>query len=345
MILVTLSVIIVFVGMCKKEELGLILNSLAAMLLGYVLDMMFGEMESQYSLTKLVSAIANTLKDKFKNRYVSSHEGQTLAGSLLLAVMLLIFVTPAVLLLVFSYKLHKIVGVLVEALIIFGVINEKKVGSYSSGILKALRKGKPLAARRKLSFLTDEDVTGLREEGIAKLSVRAIAENTFENAVAPLFFVFIGGGIGGLVYLVINKTAKAVKHEDIYFSLTPRGMNDVFGFIPARIAAFLTVKDSRLLALDFVNAQSIWKRDGRNLKSINGSQTVAAFAGALDIEVVGDTYADEEFIPYEHIGDPKKDLDQSDIYYAQQLSYGAVFIAVTVFALIKLAIGVIAALL
>ena len=100
------------------------------------------------------------------------------------------------------------------------------------------------------------------------------------------------------MYLVINKTAKAVKHEDIYFSLTPRGMNDVFGFIPARIAAFLTVKDSRLLALDFVNAQSIWKRDGRNLKSINGSQTVAAFAGALDIEVVGDTYADEEFIPY-----------------------------------------------
>ena len=318
----------------------MILNSLAAMLLGYVLDMMFGDMESQYSLSRLISKLACILKDKFKNRYVSSRDGQTLAGSLLLTVMILIFIVPAVLLLVFSYKLHRIVGVLVEAFMVFGVINEKKINYYGTGILKALRKGKPLAARRKLSFLTDEDVTGLREEGIAKLSVKAIAENTFENAIAPLFFIFIGGGIGGLVYLVINKTARAVKDEDIYFSLTPRGMNDVLGFIPARLAAYLTVKDSRLLALDFVNAQHIWKRDGRNLKSINGSQTVAAFAGALDVEVVGDTYADEDFNPRDHIGDPKKECDQSDIYYAQQLSYGAVFIAVVIFTFIRLLLGI-----
>lgn len=319
----------------------MIINSLAAFALGYVFDMLFGDIGSAYSLSKLIERAADLFKDKLKNRYVSSHEGQTLAGSLLLALMIVIFIAPAVLLLILAYKIHFAIGVIVESLYCFAAINEKKVGYYGTGILKALIKHKPLAARRRLKGLTDEDTKGLPEEEIVKLSVKAIAENTFENGVAPIVFIFIGGGIGGLVYLVINRTAKIVKNEDVYFSLAARGMNDVLGYFPARLAAFLSVKDARLLALDFNNAQKIWKRDGKNLGSINGSQTVAAFAGALDIEVVGNTYADEEFIPSQHIGDPKKAPDQSDIFYAQQISYGAVFIAAAAFMLIRLAIGLI----
>lgn len=319
----------------------MIINSLAAFALGYVMDMMFGDFGSSYSLSGLMEKAARFFKDKLKNRYVSSHEGQTLAGSLLLALMVILFIAPAVALLVLMYKVHLIAGVITEALYCFAAINEKKVGYYGTGILKALLKGKPLAARRKLSALTDENVKGLREDEIIKLSVKAIAENTFENAVAPIVFIFIGGGIGGLVYTVVNKTAKAVKGEDVYFSLAARGMNDVFGYFPARLAAYLSVKDARLLALDFIGAKNIWKRDGRNLGSINGSQTVAAFAGALDIEVVGDTYSDEEYIPSQHIGDPKKEPDQSDIFYAQQISYGTVFMAAVICMVIRLALGII----
>lgn len=319
----------------------MILNSLAALVLGYVMDMMFGDMISKYSLTALMDKAAFFFKGRLKDRYVSSHEGQTLAGSLLLALMVIIFIAPAVLILVLAYKIHMIAGITVEALYCFAAINEKKVSYYGTGILKALRKGKPLAARRKLGALTDENTKGLPEEEIVKLSVKAIAENTFENGIAPLAFIFIGGGIGGLVYLAVNRTARAVKHEDVYFSLAARGMNDVFGYFPARLAAFLSIKDARLLALDFNNAQKIWKRDGRNLGQINASQTVAAFAGALDIEVVGDIYADEEFIPNRHIGDAKKAPDQSDIFYAQQMSYGAVFIGAVIFMAIRLALGLI----
>ena len=319
----------------------MIIYSLVAMALGYVADMMFGDMLSAYSLSRYMEKTARFLKDKLRDRYVSSHEGQTLAGSLLLAIMVLIFIAPAVAILIFAYKLHPVVGVLVEGLYCYAVINEKKVNYYGSDILKALRKGKPLVARRKLMEMTGENTKGMRDDEIVKLSVRGIAEYTFENAVAPLFFIFIGGGIGGLLYTVINRTAKAVRSEDIYFSLAARGMNDVLGYFPARLAAYLSVKDARLLALDFDNARKIWKRDGKNLGNINASQTVAAFAGALDIEVVGDTYSDEPFIPSQHIGDPKKDPDQSDIFYAQQISYGAVFIAAVVFMVIRLVLGII----
>ncbi|MBR1751940.1 MAG: cobalamin biosynthesis protein [Ruminococcus sp.] len=319
----------------------MILNSLAAMVLGYVFDMMFGDIDSAYSLSKLIDSLAKKFRDKLKNRYVSSNEGQTLAGSLLLAFMVIIFLIPTVLLIFLSYKLHFIAGVLVEAMFCFACINEKRVNTQGSAILRSLRRGKPLAARRNLSKLTDEDVTGLREEGIAKLSVKAIAENTFECGVAPLFFIAIGGGIGGVLYLVINRTARAVKNEDKFLSLAPRGMNDVLGLIPARISSYLAVKDARLLALDFDSARKILKRDGKNLHKINDSQTVAAFAGALDVEVVGNTYDDEPFIAAEHIGDPKKECDQSDIFYAQQLSYGTVFIAAVIFIIIKLVLGIV----
>ncbi|MCR5816191.1 MAG: cobalamin biosynthesis protein [Ruminococcus sp.] len=319
----------------------MIIYSLVAMALGYVADMMFGDMFSAYSLSGYMEKAASFFKDKLRERYVSSHEGQTLAGSLLLALMVILFIAPAVVLLILAYKLHPVVGVLIEGLYCFAAINEKKVNYYGTGILKALRKGKPLVARRKLMEMTGENTKGMREDEIVKLSVRGIAEYTFENAVAPLFFIFIGGGIGGLVYLVINRTAKAVRNEDIYFSLAARGMNDVLGYFPARFAAFLSVKDSRLLALDFMNAQKILKRDGKNLGNINASQTVAAFAGALDIEVVGNTYDDEPFIASQHIGDPKKEPDQSDIFYAQQISYGAVFIAAVVFMAVRLILGII----
>ena len=319
----------------------MLVYSLVAMTLGYVADMMFGDIFSAYSLSKNMDRAAHFFKDKLRDRYVSSHEGQTLAGSLLLALMVIIFIAPAVLLLILAYKLHPVLGVLTEGFYCFAAINEKKVNYYGTGILKALRKGKPLAARRKLMEMSGENTKGMREDEIVKLSVRSIAEYTFENAIAPLCFIFIGGGIGGLVYLVINRTAHAVRSEDIYFSLASRGMNDVLGFFPARLAAFLSVKDARLLALDFVNAQKIWKRDGKNLGNINASQTVAAFAGALDIEVVGNTYEDEPFIPSQHIGDPKKEPDQSDIFYAQQISYGAVFIAAASFLLIRLILAII----
>ena len=319
----------------------MLVYSLVAMALGYVTDMMFGDMFSAYSLSGYMEKAARFFKDKLRDRYVSSHEGQTLAGSLLLALMIIIFILPAVVLLIIAYKLHPVVGVLVEGLYCFAVINEKKVSYYGSGILRALRKGKPLVARRKLSEMTGENTKGMREDEIVKLSVRAIAEYTFENAIAPLFYIFIGGGIGGLVYTVINRTSRAVRSEDIYFSLAARGMNDVLGYFPARLAAYLSVKDARLLALDFDNAQKIWKRDGKNLGNINASQTVAAFAGALDIEVVGNTYEDEPFIPSQHIGDPKKEPDQSDIFYAQQISYGAVFIAAVAFMAVRLILGII----
>lgn len=319
----------------------MIIYSLVALAAGYVMDMMFGDIFSAYSLSKFMEKTANFFKDKLKARYVSSHEGQTLAGSLLLALMIILFIAPLTLLLVLAYKLHPVVGVILESFYVFGAINEKKVNYYGTGILKALRKGKPLAARRKLMEMTGENTKGMREDEIVKLSVRGIAEYTFENAIAPLFFIFIGGGIGGLVYLVINRTAKAVRSEDIYFSLAARGMNDVLGYFPARLAAFLSVKDARLLALDFLNAQKIWKRDGKNLGNINASQTVAAFAGALDIEVVGNIYEDEPFIPSQHIGDPKKEPDQSDIFYAQQISYGAVFIAAVAFMAVRLILGLI----
>ena len=319
----------------------MLVYSLVALAAGYVMDMMFGDILSAYSLSKFMEKTARFFKDKLRDRYVSSHEGQTLAGSLLLAIMVIIFIAPAVVLLVLAYKLYPVVGVIVESFYVFGALNEKKVNYYGSGILKALRKGKPLAARRKLAEMTGENTKGMREDEIVKLSVRAIAEYTFENAVAPLCFIFIGGGIGGLVYLVINRTARAGRNEDIYFSLAARGMNDVLGYFPARLAAFLSVKDARLLALDFNNAQKIWKRDGKNLGNINASQTVAAFAGALDIEVVGNTYADEPFVASQHIGDPKKEPDQSDIFYAQQISYGAVFIAAVGFMLIRLILGII----
>lgn len=76
-------------------------------------------------------------------------------------------------------------------------------------------------------------------EGVTKAAVETVAENTNDGVIAPLIYMLIGGPILGFVYKAVNTMDSMLGYKNekyLYFGRVAAKMDDVAGFIPARIS-------------------------------------------------------------------------------------------------------------
>ena len=113
-------------------------------------------------------------------------------------------------------------------------------------------------------------------------------------------------------------------------------MDDVAGFIPARISALLMILASCLLGMDGKNALWIWKRDRRKHASPNAAQTEAVCAGALQVQLAGDAWYFGVKHEKETIGDPIRKIEPKDILRSEKLMIGTEVLTFLLFGGIRL---------
>jgi adenosylcobinamide-phosphate synthase len=75
-----------------------------------------------------------------------------------------------------------------------------------------------------------------------------------------------------------------------YFGRTAARLDDAVNFIPARLTALCIVAAAKLQGLDAGGAQRICWRDGDNHASPNAGQSEAAMAGALGVQLGGESF-------------------------------------------------------
>ncbi|WP_018686298.1 cobalamin biosynthesis protein [Actinokineospora enzanensis] len=148
------------------------------------------------------------------------------------------------------------------------------------------------AARERLPHLVGRDPASLDGPGIARATVESVAENTSDAVVAPLLWGAVAGVPGLLGYRAINTMDAMVGHKSaryLRFGWASARLDDAVNWLPARVAAALTVLAAPAVDGDRPGAWVAWQRDAAAHPSPNAGRVEAAFAGALEISLGGRT--------------------------------------------------------
>ena len=312
---------------------------------GCLLDLLFGDPhflwhpvqgigwlieKTEKMLRKIFSISPEPEADKGKKR---------VAGAILVLVVL--FLTLGIVwgLLKLAGLVHPGLKIALSCVLCYQMLAMKSLKTESMKVYEGLREGDVEKARKAVSMIVGRDTENLTVEGVTKAAVETVAENTNDGVIAPLIYMLIGGPILGFVYKAVNTMDSMLGYKNekyLYFGRVAAKMDDVAGFIPARISALLMILASCLLGMDGKNALWIWKRDQRKHASPNAAQTEAVCAGALQVQLAGDAWYFGVKHEKETIGDPIRKIEPKDILRSEKLMIGTEVLTFLLFGGIRL---------
>lgn len=316
---------------------------LIAMVIGFILDLLFGDPEPMPHLISLIGKLISALEKLLRRLLPKSAAGERTAGGLLLALVALICFGVPFGLLMLCYWLTPILGIAVEALLCWQIFASKSLRDACMKVYRALKRGNPERARKAVSRVVSRDTDALDEAGIIRATVESASKNICDAGIAPIIFTVLGGAPLGLLYRAVNVLDSMVGHVDEpykNFGLIPARADDVLGFIPARISALLMLLGGFILNLNVSNGFKIFKRDRRNHPGPNPGQTQSVCAGLLGIQLGGNASYNGIVHMRKTIGDPIRRIELDDIKRSCSLVFNTVLISAVLFYGIRLLIAI-----
>lgn len=315
--------------------------TLAALLTGYILDLLFGDPRQIYHPIRIIGNLISVLEKGIRKVFPKTPGGE-LAGGVVLVLLTVGISTavPAVLLAIAAW-IHPAVYWALASFWSWQILATKSLKTESMKVYAPLKAGDLPAARYAVSMIVGRDTERLSEEGVAKAAVETVAENTSDGIVAPLIFLAIGGPALGFLYKSVNTMDSMVGYKNdkyLYFGRVAARLDDLLNFFPARISAWLMIAAAAVLGMDGRNAKRIYLRDRHNHASPNSAQTEAVMAGALRVQLAGDAWYFGKRYEKPTIGDPFRSVEPEDIVRANQLMYLTSFFALAVFGILRAAV-------
>ena len=266
---------------------------LCVCLIGMILDWIFGDPVWLYHPVRIIGKWISFL-EKVLRKFAGDQEGNEkkllIAGGILWILVILASAAVPMGILYLAEKISPCAAFVLECFWCYQLLAARSLGKESKKVYKKLMQDDLSGARVAVSMIVGRDTEQLTVEGVTKAAVETVAENTNDGVIAPLIYMLIGGPILGFVYKAVNTMDSMLGYKNekyLYFGRVAAKMDDVAGFIPARISALLMILASCLLGMDGKNALWIWKRDRRKHASPNAAQTEAVCAGALQVQLAG----------------------------------------------------------
>lgn len=315
--------------------------SLVALVMGYILDLIFGDPYWMPHPVRFIGNLISILEKVIRRFMPKTKRGEYIGGIILTVMVVSISMVIPLVIILMAKSINTYLALTVETFMCYQILATKSLKVESMKVYDELEKNDLPSARKAVSMIVGRDTKDLTFSGVAKAAVETVAENTSDGIIAPMIFIAIGGAPMGFFYKAINTMDSMVGYKNekyMNFGRFAAKLDDVVNYLPARISAYQMILSSFFLRYDYKNAFKIYKRDRYNHESPNSAQTESVCAGALDVQLAGNAYYFGKLYEKPTIGDDIREINYDDIKKANRLLYCTSFISIVIISVIKITI-------
>lgn len=315
--------------------------SLVALVMGYILDLIFGDPYWMPHPVRFIGNLISILEKVIRRFMPKTKRGEYIGGIILTVMVVSISMVIPLVIILMAKSINTYLALIVETFMCYQILATKSLKVESMKVYDELAKNDLPSARKAVSMIVGRDTKDLTFSGVAKAAVETVAENTSDGIIAPMIFIAIGGAPMGFFYKAINTMDSMVGYKNekyMNFGRFAAKLDDVVNYLPARISAYQMILSSFFLRYDYKNAFKIYKRDRYNHASPNSAQTESVCAGALDVQLAGNAYYFGKLYEKPTIGDDIREINYDDIKKANRLLYCTSIISIVIISVIKITI-------
>lgn len=174
------------------------------------------------------------------------------------------------------------IGPVVDVLLLYFAIGHRSLHEHARAVSRALDANNEEQARLAASYMVSRDSAAIEP---VPATIESVLENGNDGVFGALFWFFILGGAGALLFRLAN-TLDAMwgyKNERfLYFGWAAARLDDVLDYVPARLTAltYALLGKTRLALI-------CWRTQAPTWDSPNAGPVMSAGAGALQVKLGG----------------------------------------------------------
>ena len=285
-------------------------------------------------IKNLFDKINNILHEKV---YKENKILEFIFGTLISIFIIIIVFLISFYLLKLFYKIHFIIGLIIELILFYNILETRKPLEFASIIFGTLQNNNFNKARNILKENLKIDTEDMDEETIIKRTIEYATITSAENSIYLLILFIIGGIPICFLYKTIytlskNEVAIDENKNKKLFEIFLVKLCFIINIILSLISFLFYAISSLFLQYRFRNSFAILKKDAKDSKSI----LECAVAGSLDIEIGGDYFKDGELFERENVGDYMEELNYKLIEKVNKILLLGNYISLSILIFIKL---------
>ena len=299
-----------------------------ALLAGLVLDALLGDPRWMPHPVVAMGRCITFMEKHLRRLLPKTPTGEKAGGAVLAVALPLLCGGLAALALLAAGYIHPLLRIAVESWMCYQILATKCLAQAGAAVFAALAAGDINAARKAVGMVVGRDPSTLNESAIIRATVETIAENTSDGVIAPMFCFLLGGAPLAIAYKAVNTMDSLVGYKNekyLNFGRFPARLDDAANWLPARLTGLLTVAGAAF-GFDAKNAFAMMRRDARLHLSPNSGFPEAACAGALGIQLGGDSVYFGRTVHKQTLGDARRLPEAADIKRATSLMIWCTFI-------------------
>lgn len=300
--------------------------TLFALLLGAVLDLIFGDPRGFPHLVVGIGRLISLLERGLRRLFPQTPKGELWGGGVLAFLVVALSSGLTWGMLALAGLVHPLLRLALAALISWQCLALRSLRDAGLSVYRALLAQDLATARLRVGEIVGRDTDALGTVSVTRAAVETIAENTSDGVIAPLLFLAVGGAPLGVLYKAINTLDSMVGYKNeryLYFGRVSARLDDVTNYLPARIAALLMLAVTKLTGLSLQNAWRIYRRDHGCHTSPNSAHAEAVAAGALGVRLGGNSTYGGRLVSKPTIGDATRAIEPMDILRTNRLLVAA----------------------
>ena len=193
----------------------MIKETLAAIGLGYLIDLLIGDPHWLYHPIRLVGNLISFLERWLRALFPKTEKGERIAGVFLVILTSGITTATAAGILYIGFLIHPAVKFGLEVMMCYQLLATRALKDESMKVYKKLKEHDLEGSRYAVSMIVGRDTKSLDDIGVTKAAVETVAENTSDGILAPMLFMVIGGPVLGFFYKAVNKIGRASCRERV----------------------------------------------------------------------------------------------------------------------------------